>query len=70
LQVYSTRKPDDHASICFAVSDGLTRGPTKWRTAEGITIGTPLRELERFNRRPFRLAGFAVDGAGAVVSWK
>lgn len=48
----------------------LASGPTKWRTAEGITIGTSLRELERLNGLPFRLAGFAFDGAGAVVSWK
>lgn len=44
-------------------------GPTQWRTADGITIGTPLRELERLNGRPFHLAGFAFDAAGAVVSW-
>lgn len=47
----------------------LRHGPTKWKTPEGVTIGTPLRELERLNGRPFQLAGFAFDGSGAVTSW-
>jgi hypothetical protein len=47
----------------------LAAGPTEWRTADGITIGTPLRELEHLNGRAFRLAGFGFDGSGAVISW-
>lgn len=47
----------------------LRHAPTEWTTREGITVGTPLRELERLNGRPFHLAGFAFDGAGAVTSW-
>jgi hypothetical protein len=47
----------------------LAGGRTEWRTADGITIGTSLHELERLNHQAFRLAGFAFDAAGAVVSW-
>ena len=47
----------------------LNRAPTAWRTSQGITIGTSLRELERLNRGPFHLAGFAFDESGAVTSW-
>jgi|ERR1019366_9228352 hypothetical protein len=47
----------------------LRHGPTDWKTPEGITIGTSLRELEQLNGRPFHLAGFAFDGSGAVTSW-
>jgi hypothetical protein len=44
--------------------------PSEWRTPEGITIGTSLIELERLNNKPFQLAGFAFDEAGAVISWE
>jgi hypothetical protein len=47
----------------------LAVGPTQWRTADGITVGTSLRQLERLNGRPFRLAGFGFDGSGIVGSW-
>ena len=47
----------------------LAAGATQWRTADGITIGTSLRQLEQLNGHPFRLAGFGFDGSGAVVSW-
>lgn len=40
-----------------------------WRTTYGITLGTTLLELERINRKPFRLAGFDWDYAGTVLSW-
>ena len=42
---------------------------TGWKTPQGITLGTSLKELERLNGRPFRLAGFGFDGSGAVISW-
>jgi hypothetical protein len=47
----------------------IARRPTRWRTPGGVTIGTSLRDLERLNGRPFRLAGFGFDGSGAVTSW-
>ena len=40
-----------------------------WRTTYGITLGTTLSELERINRKPFRLAGFDWDYSGTVLSW-
>jgi hypothetical protein len=47
----------------------LGRRAVAWRPPEGIAIGTSLAELERINGRPFHIAGFAFDGAGAVTSW-
>lgn len=41
-----------------------------WRTPEGITIGTPLKDLERLNGRPFVLLGFDWDYSGTVISWR
>lgn len=41
-----------------------------WETPLGLTIGLDLRSIERINRRPFRLAGFAWDYGGTVASWE
>jgi hypothetical protein len=40
-----------------------------WRTAEGVSIGTSLRELEQLNAHTFHLAGFGTDAPSAVTSW-
>jgi len=40
-----------------------------WHTKYGITLGTTLLELERINRKPFRLAGFDFDYSGTILSW-
>ena len=42
---------------------------TRWRTADGITIETDLKTVERFNGKPFRLLGFGWDYSGTVMSW-
>lgn len=41
-----------------------------WETPLGLKIGLDLRSIERINRRPFRLAGFAWDYGGTVTSWE
>jgi len=43
--------------------------PTDWRTKDGVSIGTSLRQLERLNGRPFHLAGFGTDAGVTVTSW-
>src|SRR5262249_17019350 len=43
---------------------------TRWKTAHNISLGTSLRDLERLNGRPFRLAGFGWDYSGTVMSWE
>jgi len=48
---------------------GTQTGPCRWRTASGIRIGLPIRELERLNGKSFQVAGFAQD-RGQVVSWR
>ena len=47
----------------------ITGRQSRWRSPEGITLGTDLRTIERINRRPFRMAGFDFDGSGTVISW-
>jgi hypothetical protein len=41
----------------------------RWKTAEGIAIGTSLHELERMNGQPFTLTGFGWDYSGTVLDW-
>jgi hypothetical protein len=45
----------------------LSGESTRWHTAEGISLGTTLKELEALNGFPFRLSGFAWDYGGTVV---
>lgn len=45
----------------------LTGDSSVWQTAEGISLGSTLREIERLNGFPFKLAGFAFDYAGTIV---
>ena len=37
-----------------------------WRTAENITVGTPLAELNRLNGQAFRIVGFGWDYGGYI----
>ena len=41
-----------------------------WRTTQGISIGTTLKELEKINGKPFSLAGYGWDYGGTVLSWE
>ena len=52
--------------ICF----GTQTGPCKWRTASGIRIGLPLRELEKINGKSFQMNGYGFEGQGEVTSWR
>ena len=59
------------SAIARGVARAILRGSrSRWRLPHGITLGTPLTELERINGRPFTLAGFGWDYSGAVIDWK
>lgn len=40
---------------------------TVWKTISDITIGSTLREIERLNKKPFVLTGFAWDYEGTIL---
>lgn len=42
---------------------------TRWRTKEGISIGTTLEKVEQANQGAFKLTGFEWDYPGRTVSW-
>jgi hypothetical protein len=41
-----------------------------WHLPPDIRLGTRLRELEKYNRGAFTLAGFGWDYGGAVLDWR
>jgi hypothetical protein len=47
----------------------VTAGPA-WRTADGVTVGASLAEIEKLNGRPFTLSGFDWDYGGTVTDWE
>jgi hypothetical protein len=42
---------------------------THWKIAPGITLGTPLAELQRLNQKPITFSGFGFDGSGVIRFW-
>jgi hypothetical protein len=57
-------RDDSHAGVKEV---RLTGNATKWRTREGISLGSTLKEIERLNGSPFRLVGFAFDYSGTIT---
>lgn len=50
--------------------DGDSTGVSDWKTAEGLTIGTPMAEVQKMNGKPFDVSGFGWDYGGFVTEWK
>jgi hypothetical protein len=67
--VWGEEKAAGHPAYVFVCYGQQSAGPCEWKTGEGITNGTSLAQLEKWNGRPFRLAGFGWDYSGAVLSW-
>ncbi len=42
---------------------------TDWKTAEGITIGTPMADVRQLNGKEFQVGGFGWDLGGFVFGW-
>ena len=69
--------PEDRVEILWQV-EGVQQTPrlivvrgqkSRWRTAQGLTLGLSLQAVERLNRRPFRLSGFGWDYGGGARNW-
>ena len=41
-----------------------------WHTAEGITLGTTLADLQKLNGKAFKFSGFDWDYGGHIQSWE
>jgi len=55
--------------LVSGIQEGNYAGESLWKTTYGIGLGTSLKDLEKINRCPFRLAGFAWDYGGTILSW-
>ena len=42
----------------------------RWHTADGLTIGSTLKMLEKINQHEFKVAGFEWGYGGLVTSWE
>jgi hypothetical protein len=42
----------------------------EWHTREQITLGTPLKQIERLNAGPFTLLGFGLDYDGSILNFR
>ena len=47
----------------------LSGNETDWKTKEGITLGTGIKELEKLNKKPFTFFGLGWDYSGSI-DWK
>lgn len=56
---------DDGYSILYR----LAKTDSKWATAEGISVGSTMQELEAANGKPFKFSGFDWDYGGTVTNW-
>lgn len=54
--------------ICIGSFTGAS-DISQWHSAEGISLGTSLQELEKLNGWPFQLYGFGWDYSGCIHSW-
>jgi hypothetical protein len=44
-------------------------GHSTWAGPDGLRLGLTLADLEKLNRRPFKVRGFDKDGMAAVTDW-
>ncbi len=62
--------PDSRIRRVRICPDVNLPGKCRWHTAEGITLGSALRDLERLNGRAFQLNGFDWGMGGLITAWQ
>jgi hypothetical protein len=71
LEIVWNRDVPAHPWYVFICRSDLTAPPPpcRWRTADGVGMGTALKELERLNGKPFTMVIWGSDAGGNVVSF-
>ena len=69
LEVVWRGSPPTPAIVWICRDSASRQSACRWRTAAGVSMGTTLKELERLNGKPFRMAGCCFDYSGSVVSF-
>jgi len=67
--LWNEDKPERHVKLVVICPEEESNTACAWHTAEGITVGTTLKTLEKLNARPFRLMGIDWDYGGKIVSF-
>jgi len=60
---------DDSLNFSGLLYIELSDKDTDWKTKEGITIGTGIKELEKLNEKPFTFFGLGWDYSG-MIDWQ
>jgi hypothetical protein len=60
---------DSHIRSVRVCPNLILPGKCRWRTAESVTLGVTLKDLERLNGRAFQLNGFDWGFGGLITSW-
>jgi hypothetical protein len=69
LEITWNNDQPPHPAMIFICRSEDNRA-CQWRTAQGIGIGTTLRELEKANGRPFEMVGWGSDVGGNLTSFQ
>jgi hypothetical protein len=48
----------------------VINGQSTWTGPKGLRLGLPIATLEKLNGKPFQVAGFDQDNAGAALDWQ
>ncbi len=59
----------DTKQMKFPKALELSGDKSVWKTAEGISLGTSVKELEKLNGGRFSFWGFGWDAGGGIKSW-
>lgn len=59
----------DTVNLRYPKSVTIRGSESVWHTAEGVTLGTTVDQLQKLNAKPFEFNGFGWDYGGQVVNW-
>ena len=48
----------------------IAKANSPWKTAEGLQVGSTLKEVEKINGNTFNMSGFQWDYAGTTTTWQ
>jgi hypothetical protein len=71
------KDPKQHLEVVWNNEAGRTdtslvviNGQSTWTGPKGLRLGLPIAALEKLNGKPFQVAGFDQDNAGAALDWQ
>ena len=59
----------DTVNLRYPKSVTIRGSQSVWHTADGVTLGTTVDQLQKLNSKPFEFNGFGWDYGGQVINW-